>query len=69
MLPRYGMDVSWQIGYATALGKEIIGILLTDDKKELGKASFWDHWMHSWKNKLRATGISELRVILKGLIY
>lgn len=68
MLPRYGMDVSWQIGYATALGKEIIGILLTDDKKELGKASFWDHWMHSWKSKLRATGISELRVILKGLI-
>lgn len=68
MLPRYGMDASWQIGYATALGKEIVGIVLSDDSKELDKASFWDHWMHGWKNKLRATGTSELCEILTGVI-
>ncbi|MCP5428652.1 MAG: nucleoside 2-deoxyribosyltransferase [Chromatiaceae bacterium] len=67
MLPRYGMDASWQIGYATALGKEVVGILLTDDAKEFGKASFWDHWMHGWKSKLRATGTYQLMEIINGI--
>lgn len=68
MLPRYGMDTSWQIGHATALGKTIVGIIMEEDKRELVKASFWDHWMHGWKSKLRATGLDELQALLIGII-
>jgi nucleoside 2-deoxyribosyltransferase len=68
MLPRYGMDTSWQIGYATALGKTIVGIRMEEDKRELVKASFWDHWMHGWKSKRRATGLDELQALLIGII-
>lgn len=66
VLPRYGMDSSWQIGFATAKNKEIIGVLLIDDGIELTRQSFWDHWMHAWKSKVRVTGLGELRAVLQG---
>lgn len=67
VLPRYGMDTSWQIGYATGLKKEIIGVVLEEDKRETSIESFWDHWMHGWKQKLRVTNIKQLVAILFGL--
>ena len=60
ILPRYGMDASWQIGYATALGKPVVGILRRDDKRAVVNQSFWDHWMHSWKTKTHLTSIRDL---------
>jgi nucleoside 2-deoxyribosyltransferase len=65
-LPRYGMDSAWQIGYATAKAKQIIGLVLEDDGVELSRQSFWDHWMHAWKSKIRVTGLAELRTVLYG---
>jgi nucleoside 2-deoxyribosyltransferase len=67
VLPRYGMDASWQIGYATALNKEIIGVILEDDNTELAEQSFWEHWMHGWKEKIRATNFKQLIAIIRGL--
>ncbi|MCA9565234.1 MAG: nucleoside 2-deoxyribosyltransferase, partial [Myxococcales bacterium] len=66
-LPRYGMDCSWQIGLASALGKNVIGILLDDDGVEGVRQSFWDHWMHGWRTKIRVTGEHELAAVLSGL--
>lgn len=66
-LPRYGMDCSWQIGFATAKNKQVCGILLDDDGIELTRQSFWEHWMHAWKSKIRVTGNVELRAVLRGL--
>lgn len=66
VLPRYGMDSSWQIGFATAKEKTIIGVVLKDDGVELGKQSYWDHWMHAWKSKVRTTGVSDLCSVLRG---
>ena len=66
-LPRYGMDSSWQIGYATALGKEIVGWIRQDDGRELARQSFWDHWMHGWKSKPHVVGVTDLLALLKGI--
>jgi nucleoside 2-deoxyribosyltransferase len=65
-LPRYGMDSSWQIGFATAKGKTIFGVMLKDDGVEFVRQSFWDHWMHGWKSKIRVTGSDELCSVLLG---
>ena len=67
VLPRYGMDSSWQIGFATAHNKTIYGIMLQDDEKEVSSQSFWDHWMHAWVNKIRVTGLDDLISVLHGL--
>jgi nucleoside 2-deoxyribosyltransferase len=67
VLPRYGMDASWQIGYATALGKVIIGIRLKDDGKDMISQSFWDHWMHGWKSKTHVTSLPDLAIFFRGL--
>ncbi len=66
-LPRYGMDSSWQIGYATALGKAIIGWVQKDDGRDLAKQSFWDHWMHGWKSKLHVVGATDLIATIIGI--
>lgn len=60
VLPRYGMDASWQIGYATALGKPVVGIVRRDDKRELVNQSFWDHWMHGWRQKPHVVSLHQL---------
>lgn len=67
ILPRYGMDSSWQIGFATALGKEIIGWMREDDGREFVKQSFWDHWMHAWKSKTHVIGLTDLIAIAIGM--
>ena len=52
-LDNYGMDSSWEIGYAEKAGKKIIGLSL--DPQELNTPRItkpqtaWDHWMHGWK--------------------
>lgn len=66
VLPRYGMDAAWQIGYAAALGKEILGIRLRDDHKETSVQSYWDHWMHGWKAKVHVTSLAELVTYIRG---
>jgi nucleoside 2-deoxyribosyltransferase len=66
-LPRYGMDSSWQIGYATALKKMIIGWMREDDERESEKGSFWDHWMHGWKSKPHVVGITDLIAFATGI--
>lgn len=66
ILPRYGMDVSWQIGYASAYGKEVVGMVLEDDNRHMTKESFWNHWMHGWKQKPRAVGLKDLESLLVG---
>lgn len=66
-LPSYGMDTSWQIGFATAKRKQIIGLVLNDDEERpIEIASFWDHWMHGWKSKLRVMNLDDLCVVLRG---
>lgn len=66
-LPRYGMDVSWQLGYATAHKKKIIGLHMNDDGRSGTKQSMWDHWMHGWKEKIRVIGPGDLKSVLHGL--
>ena len=65
VLPRYGMDAAWQIGYAAALGKPMIGLLRRDDKREIVNQSFWDHWMHGWKQKPHHTSLHDLVAFVK----
>ncbi|MGH8910280.1 MAG: TIR domain-containing protein [Egibacteraceae bacterium] len=49
ILPRYGMDTSWQIGYAVGRGQQIIGWLSNDYGFRIERALIWDHWMHGWR--------------------
>jgi nucleoside 2-deoxyribosyltransferase len=66
VLPRYGMDSSWQIGYSTGLGKRIVGVLLEDDCNHGEQKSVWEHWMHGWKEKDMFTGLPKLIAALEG---
>jgi nucleoside 2-deoxyribosyltransferase len=66
ILPRYGMDTSWQIGYATALGKRIIGWKTAAFGPETEEAIIWDHWMHAWREKLCLKSVSELCAYISG---
>jgi len=68
ILPRYGMDSSWQIGYATAKRKEIIGIMTPDDNASGAYHSLWDHWMHGWREKDILTGVPKLCAAMNGFI-
>jgi DNA-binding NtrC family response regulator/nucleoside 2-deoxyribosyltransferase len=61
VLPRYGMDTSWQIGFATAKEKQLVGIMLGDDKgRETEQSMLWDHWMHDWNGKTIVYSLNEL---------
>jgi len=68
VLPRYGMDSAWQIGYATAKNKEIVGLRLKDDNNIGDYKSLWDHWMHGWREKDIVTGAPKLCAMMKGFI-
>lgn len=68
LLPRYGMDTTWQIGYATARGKKIVGLLTTDDGIETSMFSLWEHWMHGWWEKDIFTGKAKLCGALEAYI-
>ncbi|MDS4025500.1 MAG: nucleoside 2-deoxyribosyltransferase [Candidatus Contendobacter sp.] len=67
VLPRYGMDAAWQIGYASALKKPIFGLVLRDDKKDVEAQSFWEHWMHGWKTKTHLPSLPDLISFLRGI--
>jgi len=67
ILPRYGMDTSWQLGYACGTGKTIIGWITSDIGPEVAEAPVWDHWMHAWKEKLTVTNLTELAAVILGL--
>ncbi|MBF0591092.1 MAG: nucleoside 2-deoxyribosyltransferase [Nitrospirae bacterium] len=69
LLPRYGMDVSWQIGYATGLGKKMTGLKVindNNDNNDFVEKSFWDHWMHGWKQKIIVSNIHHLIALILG---
>ena len=67
VLPRYGMDTAWKLGYAAALDKETIGWLTEDTTEPVAKAQILDHWMHGWKHKGWITGLIDLAAIANGL--
>lgn len=67
ILPRYGMDSSWQIGFAAAREIEVVGIRLQDAGEGASRVSVWDNWMHGWKSKLRVIGVDDLASVLEGL--
>ncbi len=67
ILPRYGMDTSWQIGYAAALDKPIIGWEAEEGGPDKEVASVWDHWMHGWKEKVTFTNLKDAAAFIQGL--
>ncbi len=69
VLPRYGMDTAWKLGYAAALGKPIIGWLADhDEATEISEAYILDHWMHGWREKtLITSGFLALADHISGL--
>lgn len=66
ILPRYGMDASWQIGYATAKGKKVVGLMQSDDGNGGSSKVIWDHWMHGWNEKDIFWGYARASAALKG---
>lgn len=66
-LPKYGMDTSWQIGYATYKNKEILGVIFEEEEESIEKQQVWDHWMHGWKEKIIAQSRTDLVGIIKGV--
>jgi nucleoside 2-deoxyribosyltransferase len=68
VLPRYGMDAAWQIGYAAAKRKMIVGLQMRDDGNHGSAKTLWDHWMHGWTEKDIFGGLPKLRAALKGYI-
>ena len=69
VLPRYGMDTAWKMGYAAALGKDIVGWLTDDFGRERSNADFLDHWMHGWRKKPVVSTIDDLTSMVVGLSY
>jgi nucleoside 2-deoxyribosyltransferase len=66
VLPRYGMDSSWQIGFAAGKEKQVVGITLPDDCNTGDMKTPWDHWMHGWKERDLFTGLPRLGAGLAG---
>ncbi len=66
ILPRYGVDTSWQVGYASALNKPLLGWVTAPTGNEVENAPIWDHWMHGWKEKLTTTRLSEVAAVIRG---
>ncbi|MGR3871413.1 TIR domain-containing protein [Streptomyces graminifolii] len=67
VLPRYGMDTAWKLGYAAALKKRHIGWVTEDFGSERSQADFLDHWMHGWRKKPVVSSIQDLATFIKGL--
>ena len=66
LLPRYGMDTSWQLGYAAGLGVETIGFVGKDSGRASELSRIWDHWMHGWREKVVLLSDEDLASLLLG---
>lgn len=67
VLPRYGMDTAWKIGYAMGIDREIVGWVTEDFGESESFATFLDHWMHGWKQKSWITNPQDLASFIRGL--
>jgi predicted nucleotide-binding protein/nucleoside 2-deoxyribosyltransferase len=67
ILPRYGMDTAWLLGYAKACGKETVGWVGPVSESATSRAQFLDHWTHGWKQKTWVTDLRDLAALIKGL--
>ena len=66
VLPRYGMDTAWKMGYAAALDKELIGWITAEFGDESSEADYLDHWMHGWRKKPVVGTIGDLARMVRG---
>lgn len=66
VLPRYGMDTAWQIGYAYGEGKTIIGWQAPEYGVPIKESSILDHWMHGWGEKPKIIGLDKLAALIVG---
>ena len=66
ILPRYGMDSAWKLGYAEALEKETIGWITDDFGSPASESIFLEHWMHGWKQKTWVTDLRDLAMLIRG---
>lgn len=69
LLPNYGMDTAWQIGFAEGHNLQVMGLVLS----QVGGPSsedlpFWAHWMHNWESKITVTSLEELIALLHGFL-
>ena len=69
ILPKYGMDSSWQIGYADQMNKKVIGWKTNTLGPSSEEAPLWDHWMNNWKEKITVTNADDLVSVIMGLHY
>jgi nucleoside 2-deoxyribosyltransferase len=63
LLPRYGMDTSWQIGYCAGKGIETVGLFEYPDSQQWTDSPIWEHWMHGWSQKVHLTSVSDAAAI------
>jgi len=68
ILPKYGMDTSWQIGFCAAKQKKIVGIKLESATPNSTSSSYEDHWMHGWKEKDVFTGGAKMACSLRAFM-
>lgn len=66
LLPRYGMDTSWQIGYATGTGMDVVGLHDVADRVTKVESSIWEHWMHGWSEKVHLVSLADAAAIAQG---
>jgi nucleoside 2-deoxyribosyltransferase len=66
ILPRYGMDTSWQIGYCAGTNKPVIGWLGRDYGPQVEPDVIWSHWMHNWKIRLLFQRVPDLLAYIVG---
>jgi nucleoside 2-deoxyribosyltransferase len=66
VLPRYGMDSAWKLGYAEAFQKETVGWITDDFGSPASESIFLDHWMHGWKQKTWVTDLRDLAMLIRG---
>lgn len=67
VLPRYGMDTAWKLGYGAAINKEVVGWITDDFGSERSEADFLDHWMHGWRKKPVVGSMADLAVFVNGV--
>jgi nucleoside 2-deoxyribosyltransferase len=67
VLPRYGMDTAWKLGYGAALHKEVVGWIANDFGSERSEADFLDHWMHGWRKKPVVGSMADLATYVRGV--
>lgn len=67
ILPQYGMDTSWQIGYAEAKNKSVHGWIAGTRVANTKDESIWEHGMHGWKERITVSSLRELAAVIVGL--